>query len=373
MNQQLQKTEYSKDRAMVDTVRATIFPGSSDAELALFFYQCNTTGVHPLSKLIIPIKYGQGSDAKISFISTIDLHRSKANDTGAYDGQDEPIFEGQIDQECKDADGNIQNLPVPELCKVAVYRKNVGRPFIGIARWKEYYPGQQKGHKWRQMPFLMLSKCAEALALRKGFPDELHNLYTEEEMQNTIEMLAGVSTRTSTKPTVNPDDVTEQPPPSGENAHVGVVGNVTFKEGKGKKGPWTKYTVQIDDKGYATFDKGIAEQAKALKGKRASYKTEKTGDFENLVSIEAFIDPAPSKPQDAPTATQGPSAMDADQFTAQILSMGLQVGMDEKKVLSVLDAEFSVKALKDVPADKQSQIIDYFQAAIDEIEAEATK
>lgn len=111
-------TAEEKQRAMVETVRGAVFPESSDAEMALFLTKCKLTGIDPLSKKIIPIAFNTKKGRNVSFITTIDLLRSKANETGKYEGMDETEFGELMDFEYTDYDGNKQTIEVPEYAKV---------------------------------------------------------------------------------------------------------------------------------------------------------------------------------------------------------------------------------------------------------------
>jgi phage recombination protein Bet len=113
---------------------------------------------------------GKGREVWSTQVS-IDGLRAIAERTGRYDGQDEPEF--------VEKDGRLL------CCKVRVYRKDWTRPVVGVAYWDEYVQltkDKRPTSFWSRMPHVMLAKCAEALALRKAFPEDMSGLYVPEEM-----------------------------------------------------------------------------------------------------------------------------------------------------------------------------------------------
>ncbi|HKD00461.1 MAG TPA: phage recombination protein Bet [Methylomirabilota bacterium] len=107
----------------------------------------------------------------------IDGARAIAAHTGQYAGSSDASHRGTL--EITGNDGKKRSAPEKTL--VTVWRMVDGRrcPFEATARWDEYYPGDgPRGKVWRDRPYGQLAKCAEMLALRKGFPSELGGIET---------------------------------------------------------------------------------------------------------------------------------------------------------------------------------------------------
>lgn len=156
----------------------------SNTDLLLFLYVAKRTGLDPLTKQIYAVfrwDFTQGKEV-MAIQTGIDGMRLIAQRTGEYAGQDEVVFTPEDESE-----------KYPTKATVTVYKLLNGTrvPFTATARWREYAPytkdkngGNPKlGAMWEKMPYTMLGKCAEALALRKGFPNELSGVYSDEEMQ----------------------------------------------------------------------------------------------------------------------------------------------------------------------------------------------
>ena len=153
---------------------------ASNADLAVFFHHCTRTGLDPFARQIYMIQR-EGKQTIQTGIDGFRLIARRAVDRSRETlGYEKTLWCGQ------DGVWNSVWLPEepPHAAAVTVLRN--GQPFPAIALYREYVATKQDGspnRTWLNMPALMLAKCAEALALRKAFPQDLSGLYTSDEMK----------------------------------------------------------------------------------------------------------------------------------------------------------------------------------------------
>lgn len=155
---------------------AGMYPKASPHHIKALWHFAAKKGLDPVTRQITMTLHWD-KDAKVytaAFITTIDAMRLKAASTGAYAGSDDYEYE------------ELQGASKPVKARCTVYRLAGGQrcPFTSTVRWAEF---AGTGRMWTQMAFHMLGKCAEAQALRKGFPEELSGLYIQEEMDQAEE------------------------------------------------------------------------------------------------------------------------------------------------------------------------------------------
>ena len=160
----------------VDLLKRSICAGATNDELMMFVAQCKRTGLDPFSRQIysLPLK------GKRQTLVSIDGFRLIAERSGKYAGQLGPWWCGE-DGEWKDV--WLSNKP-PVAARIGVVRSDFKEPLYAVARYASY---AQQSAVWQRMPELMIAKVAEALALRRAFPQELSGLYSSEEMEQAID------------------------------------------------------------------------------------------------------------------------------------------------------------------------------------------
>ena len=155
---------------------------ASNGDLAVFLHYAQRTGLDPFARQLYMIERG----GKFTIQSSIDGLRIVAQRSGEYAGQVGPYWCGE---DGAWTDIWLEKTP-PLAAKVGVLRKGFVEPLWSVAKFDGY---NANSPIWKKMPDLMIAKCAEALALRKAFPNDLSGIYTAEEMEQAGSPIAPVS------------------------------------------------------------------------------------------------------------------------------------------------------------------------------------
>jgi phage recombination protein Bet len=209
--QPLRPRDYTASQ--LDLVKRTVAADCNSDEFSLFIEVCKRVGLDPFRRQIYAVVYNKDKPdkRKMSIITGIDGFRAVAARNGDYRPDDEEarIF---YDDSLKDPAINPLGIEKAVVRAFKLAPNGQWHPVVGTAYWDEFAPIEQeyewietgevwpesgkpkkekrptgKGKlpvtsKWRSMARVMIAKCAEAQALRKGWPEDLSGVYAPEEM-----------------------------------------------------------------------------------------------------------------------------------------------------------------------------------------------
>ena len=179
-NQVIQFTDESGDaiRISQQDVVQFICPNATMNEIVFFMELCRSQKLNPFKKEAYLVKYG-GSPASMITAEVVFERRANANPN--YTGLEYGVV-------YMDAKGEIKKREGTATYKVAdeklvggwarVHRRDRADSYAEVTM-DEY---DKKQSVWKQMPGVMISKCARAAALRLAFPSDFQGMYLSEEM-----------------------------------------------------------------------------------------------------------------------------------------------------------------------------------------------
>ena len=269
--------EWTRER--IQLVKDTYCKGATDNEFQLFIGTCQKLNLSPEARQVFAVKRWDSSAKKevMSIQVSIDGFRLAAERTGKYAGQDGPFWCGE--------DGVWQDVWLdekpPVAAKVGVFRKDWGKPIYAVARFKTYAQTKKDGSltmMWAKMDDLMIAKCAETLALRKAFPNDLSGIYSPDEMGQSTNQAAP-------KQAPQPRAVQPQAPANIQSRHDRVLSAfAAMCKAEGLKPDGLEYVLEdyCKVKPFADFGDREMDMLSGLKEQVKSGETTLKAEFEKL-------------------------------------------------------------------------------------------
>jgi hypothetical protein len=177
----------------VTLVRNHIAKGATDQELEFCLAVARRYKLDPFRQQIWFVKRAdrsaEGGYRWIPIVGINGLQHVAARDHKDYGSVDEPEYGPLVSVAWKyyDKSGTIR---APEWARVRVWKKGAQHPTVATVYWEEIYPDVGAAPLVRQMPRLMLGKCARAQAIRQAYP-ATDGLYIREEFQGREEFTPG--------------------------------------------------------------------------------------------------------------------------------------------------------------------------------------
>lgn len=211
--------EFNYTDAELKAMKNEYAKNASQQQFDLWIAECRNRGLAPVKDVVLQIRATKewNPDTKTKefvkkavHITTIQALRKLAERTGKYAGQlpsiwvylDEAGNPGILSDVPLPAQGSSKEPRRPWVAKASVVRKGFDHPITVPARFEAYAQyfsdgsSQSLNSTWANRGPEQLEKCAEALALRKAFPEELGGLYLQEEFtdEETVAAVAQPST-----------------------------------------------------------------------------------------------------------------------------------------------------------------------------------
>ncbi|ENO8633011.1 TPA: phage recombination protein Bet [Yersinia enterocolitica] len=179
------------DEPTWNALKNSIYPGAKDDSVIMAVSYCRARQLDPLMKPVhlVPMSVKDAVSGKYEMrdvvMPGVGLYRIQADRSGNYAGAQEPEFGPDLTQTF-----NGVEITFPQWCKYTLSKLMPNGTIVEFSAkeyWLENYATagrdtQAPNAMWKKRPYGQLAKCAEAQALRKGWP-EIGQQPTAEEME----------------------------------------------------------------------------------------------------------------------------------------------------------------------------------------------